>query len=146
MWLEISAVVLQLVLAAAIVIFLWDQSRKSDQGQTHPVAELELPPLLFELEARLEKMERSWNGFLEDADDRIDRGNKAWRRVRAAQRREEESGEDEEWGVEVPGGDAPGGDAQGMLALPAGVEGELDPLEAWTRKKRMVDRMLAGID
>ena len=146
MWLQISAIVLQLVLAAVIVIFLWDQSRKSDQGRMVSAVELETPPLFYELEARIEKLERSWNGFLEDADDRIDRGNKAWRRVRAAQRREEEQGEDEEWGAEVSGGNGGGSGQEGMPPLLPGLEVESDPRQAWLDKKRMVDRAIAGID
>lgn len=38
---------------------------------------------------RVEALERRWELLQEDLDDRIERGNKAWKRVRSAERREE---------------------------------------------------------
>lgn len=77
-----------------------------------------------DLEERVERLERRWQGLLEDLDERIDRGNKAWRRARAgeaaARRREEpqedlaEPGEDEN----LPLFDGQGGDGGGVWAMP----------------------------
>ena len=103
------------------------------------------PPMGFsELEARVEKLERSWNGWMEEADDRIERGNKAWRRVAAARRREEKLEEEEEWG-EFPEGDAGGGEGQTMLPLSDGMGGFAGGEPGWEEKKRLLNRQIAGL-
>lgn len=136
-------------LAVASLIFAGTYlflSRNLQPTQTPPQPALVDLKAISELEFRVEGMERRWNGLLEELDDRIDRGNKAWRRVRARERREEVDAEEEEWGSDVPGGHATRGNGQGMFALPSGLEGESSGASDWEEKKRLVNRALAGFE
>lgn len=69
---------------------------------------------------RVEALERRWELLQEDIDERIERGNKAWRRVRSAQRVEEQRLELE--GEEPPGPelhlfDEPGGEPERVPSM-----------------------------
>lgn len=100
------------------------------------------------LEEWAEKMERRWHEFLEEAEERIDRGNKQWRRVRAAQRREEEleDGEgEEEPHPDLFQGHENGGRAEGVPSMHHSMESRAFPESDWEAKKRAINRALAGM-
>lgn len=94
------------------------------------------------------KMERRWADLLEEVEERIDRGNKQWRRVRAAQRREEileeDEGEEEE-SLDLFGGNGGGGHQEGVPPLPGYLEGRSGANSEWEAKKRALNRALAGL-
>ena len=104
------------------------------------------PAAFQELVLKVEALERRWNGLLEELDDRIDRGNKAWRRIRAKERRQEVAEEEEDWDDDVPRGDARGGNGQGVLPLPNGVEARPSGNAAWEDARRALNRRIAGIE
>lgn len=125
---------------------MWIFRKKTDDAET------EQRNLLYRVEALEEwatKQERRWNGFIEEAEERIDRGNKQWRRIRAAQRREEVLEESE--GESEPHPDLfrsheNGSGAEGVPALPHGMDGRASHVADWEAKKRAVNRALAGFD
>lgn len=84
---------LQLVLLGFVV---WSvvMSRPGTESEREPL--LVTPPSDNDLNRRVETLERRWDLLLEDLDERIERGNKAWRRVRASERRQQERDEGEE--------------------------------------------------
>lgn len=98
------------------------------------------------LDERLTKLERSLADILEEMEDRIDRGNKAWRRVRAAQKREEESDEQGDLWEGIPAGDAGGGEEEGMSSLHNAMAGLSRTSPDWEAQKRLINRQLAGLE
>lgn len=93
------------------------------------------------------KMERRWADLLEEVEERIDRGNKQWRRVRAAQRREEEledGEEDSESHPDLFGGYAPGGNGEAVPPMLYGVDARARADSEWEEKKRAINRALGG--
>lgn len=93
---------------------------------------------------KLQEAVREYKLTIEAVDERIDRGNKQWRRIRAAQQLEAERAGEEGWG-ELPEGDATGGPSEGLRALSDGV-GDDPGVQEWEAKKRAIDRHLAGLD
>lgn len=72
---------------------------------------------LDEVRERLERQDRRLSIALEEIDERIDRGNKIWRKIRARERYAEGQEEDEDGGFEFPGEHVEGSPGQGVLPL-----------------------------
>ena len=89
---------------------------------------------------------REYDKTIEETQERIDRGNKIWRKIRAREKYQEIRAEEEGWDDELPESDAGGSEGQGMLALHPGVEGLSRPEPGWEEKKRALNRRLAGLE
>jgi seryl-tRNA synthetase len=75
------------------------------------------------LRETVQQVRHEWKVLWEELEDRIDRGNKAWRRVRRAQQSADDGMEEEE-DYPLPEEHVAGGNGQGMLPLSNGVEPE----------------------
>jgi len=98
-----------------------------------------------DISVRMEVLETRWKRLLEELEERIERGNDAWRRYRSreagrerrAQRQEELEGESDEDAQEVLPFDAGGSDPRGMQYVSKPLEDPSD--QPW----RLVARQLA---
>jgi len=104
---------------------------------------------LQELDLRMEVLETRWKRLLEEMEERIERGNDAWRRWRSreagrerrAQRQEELEGESEDDTQEVLPLDVSGSDPRGLSYMPRDLADTSEP--AWRSVARQMAEAIA---
>jgi hypothetical protein len=132
-------------------VFIWHSSRSFGlQGQlkASPPQEERILDAAFDeglrlLDLRVEKLERGFNDWLEQVEERIERGNKVYQRARAAERRLEEQRESEglyESEAEVSLGDGEGGPGEGVPHMPQHLE---DPGDSRPVHLQVADQIAA---
>ena len=100
------------------------EAQTIDFGRRLDEVNTDLRRVESDIALRMERLEVGFKAFLEDADERIARGNKAWRRVAAAQAREESANSDDslEEGGQLYAFDDGERAEEGMLPVPQDVE------------------------
>ena len=140
---EVAVFSLSATVMGAILVATW---RFFPRKEPPPeVVRTEPPDCEHEIrrvKGELQELELRFTRLVEHVDERVETANKAWRRVRARERRQEELLEEEE-GEELPGEYAGRGNGQGVLPLHEGMGPESDPLQ---EARRLVARMYGGGD
>jgi len=103
-----------------------------------------------ELEGRQEVMEMKWKRLLEEMEERIERGNDAWRRYRSgeaarerrAQSLEESEGQPADPAQEILPFDEEGSDPRGLSYMPGGVDGATE--EPWRTVAKQLAASIVG--
>lgn len=102
------------------------------------------------LDARMERLELRWHGTLEELQQRLEDGNREWRKVRQrayyARRQEElaegEEGQPSDGEQEILDFDARGSDPRGLSYMPEAVGNSPEP--TWRAVGRELARQIAG--
>lgn len=109
--------------------------------------ETEIENELQVMQGKVETNARSVRLMAEEMDERIDRGNKVWRRIRAKESRDAERREiegEEEPSGELPLFDAPGGQPEGVRPMYGDMGGGGQALQPHQIVARQIARNIAG--
>ena len=136
-----------LLLQGAALAFFWGLNRKLED-QPEPMGPT--TDLLYDLKSRMEVLELRWKRVLDELEERVERGNIAWRRYRAGEaarsRRQEleedEGATDEEEAPDVHQVDAFGGDPRGLSYMPESLGNAPEP--PWKTVSRQLAAQIAG--
>jgi len=134
---------------AVMAVFLFRREKNPVPSDPAPTLKQDVA----ELERRIQGLEVKWVTVLEELDERIERGNVAWRRLRAAEagKRRRQSMEDDEDDEEPPEEstqpdffNAPGSDPRGLSYMREPVAGSVEP--PWRLVARQIAQNIAGRD
>lgn len=111
--------------------------------------ELEIKARLREIEERLDAQAKAGRLMAEEMEERIDRGNKVWRRIRASEyyeKQRQDSEEDEDPGFDLPSGDGEGGGPEGVQYLPPRMGWPGRPPTKAQEMGKALARRIAGLE
>jgi len=129
---------------------LRDQSRRVREliGEIETLS-TEITARFREVEERIDRHERAVKGMAEELDERIDRGNKIWRKIRAAEYYERERRDSEEEydpAVDLSAWDGGGGPEEGVQQLSPRVGWPGRPPSKAQEVGKALARKIAGLD